>query len=261
MTVLKAQQFQQEAKNTRAQLFNLSDIQAEADGILARARQEQERLLTEARTEIEQQREAARTEGFEQGKAQGLQQGREEGKAEAMAQAKTEFDSHTQQYLAACEKVCNEFTQAKAKILALAQQHTVALAVAMARRVIKQAGRLSSEIVAENVTAALDLLASKTDVVIRVHPDDLAHLEHMRNGQRGAWADTGHVRFVADDGIEPGGCVLITEHGQIDGTLDTQLDRIAAELLMGDCSNEQTVLAQPAETELHANTEPQTDDA
>jgi flagellar biosynthesis/type III secretory pathway protein FliH len=41
-----------------------------------------------------------------------------------------------------------------------------------------------------------------------------------------------HVQLVPDDAISPGGCTVRFGAGQIDATIETQLRRIADELLV-----------------------------
>ena len=45
------------------------------------------------------------------------------------------------------------------------------------------------------------------------------------------WPETQHVQIVEDASIAPGGCRVYAGGGQIDATLDEQLDRVVADLL------------------------------
>jgi flagellar assembly protein FliH len=255
MTVTKAAKF--ETGPGQSQLFNLKDIESEAKAILDDARQQAQHILDEAREQAQQDRQQARTQGHAQGHAQGLENGRQQGHQQALDEARADFQKRTAQFLAANNAVCESFDAAKARLLALAEQQTLALALAVARKVLRRAAVLSHEVAAENVKAALDLLARKTNVVIHVHPDDLEHLEHMDQAGK-AWRQYGHVSFVADETITPGGCVLTTDQGRIDGQLDSQIDRIAAELLLGENTDERRLLAEPSTAAEPQNDHPET---
>jgi flagellar biosynthesis/type III secretory pathway protein FliH len=58
-----------------------------------------------------------------------------------------------------------------------------------------------------------------------------------------AWPQLKHIEIVHDASIAPGGCRIFTARGQVDGDLDTQLDRVIGELLP---NNEQEATSEPA---------------
>jgi hypothetical protein len=44
-------------------------------------------------------------------------------------------------------------------------------------------------------------------------------------------AVTGRIRWVADEAVAPGGVKVLTRRGQVDATIQTQLDNVAEALL------------------------------
>jgi len=62
------------------------------------------------------------------------------------------------------------------------------------------------------------------------------YLKEMSSGLESALSKYGHTTVEADATIEPGGCVLMTEQGQIDGQIDIQVDRIAEAITIGERS-------------------------
>ncbi|MBN1846422.1 MAG: hypothetical protein JW810_12105 [Sedimentisphaerales bacterium] len=236
MGLLKASEFQHGAP--RAQLFNLGDIEAEARSILAEARRQRDQVLEQARRQAEQARQQAEREGYQAGQARGLTEGRAQGQREAFDQARDEFARQNESLVQGLKAVLQEFDGQKRQILWRAQQQTVALAVAIARRVIKQAGLIPGRVAAENVRAALELITKDTDLTIQVHPQDLAHLQAVREDPAGCLSGYDHVRLEASESLAPGDCRLATEQGRIDGRLDTQIRRIAEELLTDESSGD-----------------------
>ena len=85
-----------------------------------------------------------------------------------------------------------------------------------------------------DIKAALDFVSKTTNVIVKVNEIDLEHLEMMAGKKDSVLGQYSHIKFEVNNEIEPGGCVLCSEHGQIDGQLDTQIERIANELLMTD---------------------------
>jgi flagellar biosynthesis/type III secretory pathway protein FliH len=88
----------------------------------------------------------------------------------------------------------------------------------------------SPQIALSLVREALELVAGRQQLKIRLHPADFAEFEGpvKRLAQEISRAATTVV--VPDEALSRGGCRLETEHGVIDEQIETQLNRIAAEL-------------------------------
>lgn len=97
------------------------------------------------------------------------------------------------------------------------------LAEAVLGRELRSEPRAALDAVARGLSAAPD-----GPVTVLVHPDDLAAV-------RDAWAGGSRLRFEADPGIAPGGCVLQAGAATIDATVDGALRRARA-ALRGDPS-------------------------
>jgi flagellar assembly protein FliH len=58
---------------------------------------------------------------------------------------------------------------------------------------------------------------------VRLHPDDLAHLQE----HQATWREqAAQLEFVADPEMERGGCRLDSDRGGFDATLQTQLSTL-----------------------------------
>ena len=66
---------------------------------------------------------------------------------------------------------------------------------------------------------------------LRLNPDDLARLGDHAEDIVCSVGTAGEATLVEDSSISPGGCVIETRHGVIDARLETQLERIASELI------------------------------
>lgn len=230
MVLLKATEFQEE--NGKKEIFNLSDIAAEARAMIEAARREREQILAGGRSQAQQVQEQARREGYAQGQQEGLAQGRKEGFEQAYEEARQEFQRQSESLLKQLAAVLEQFDQAKQGLLWQAEQDTVALAICIAEKVIKEACRLHREIAGETVRQALTLISRQTEAVVRVNARDEEYLAKIAGPREQVLGHYGTIRFEADETVEPGGCVICTENGLVDGQLDTQIQRIADELLM-----------------------------
>jgi flagellar assembly protein FliH len=107
----------------------------------------------------------------------------------------------------------------------------VKLAIAIARRVTKRQGLIEPAVLAENLREAVKQLIRRDDVRIAIHPRQRATLDDMLDRLKIEWPQMERVEVVEDESISPGGCRVTGGQGEIDATLQTQLDRIAADLI------------------------------
>ena len=94
------------------------------------------------------------------------------------------------------------------------------LAIRVAEKIVRREVSRDPSVVEGVVSRMLDEAVNQRVLEIRVHPDDLLSLTQMQAAQEPA------VAFVADDTISPGGCVVRTAVGEIDGRVETRLDAI-----------------------------------
>ena len=230
MVLLKATQFAGNA--VRKEIFNLNDIAAEAQAILENARQEREKILAQTRQEIAKMRKLAKEEGYQKGNEEGLVEGRKQGYRDQLAQTQKEFEESGASLMQSLETVFQYFEEAKEQLLWQAEQGTVALVISIAEKVIKRKGELCLEVASENVKAALSYLSPSTDVLVKLNPKNYEHLTLVAGKNESQWKEYTHLRFESDEGIEPGGCRMMTANGEIDARLETQIQQIANELLL-----------------------------
>jgi len=230
MSVTKATAFEQSGESKTR--FNLNDIAAQARQIVADAHRQAQKIVADAQAQVRRQIQDAHGEGYQKGFDQGLEQGKKEGAEKAWTQTRDEF---AQQSLALCQSFQNalaQFDRHKAELLWQAEQGTVALAVAIAQKVLKDAVVLHPEITINTIKAALELVAQMTNLVIRVHPEHLEHLRQMTDMHEEIISSYKHVQFEADSTVSRGGAIVHTDKGEIDAQLELQIQRLAQELLM-----------------------------
>ena len=110
------------------------------------------------------------------------------------------------------------------------EEHLAAVAVAAAERVIHREVRTDPAIVRDVVRAALRAAAELDDVTVALHADDL---ELVRAEAENLVAVFDHLRkisFIAEPGIERGGCVLHTPCGVVDGRIPMQFEAVVEAL-------------------------------
>ncbi|HEY1341958.1 MAG TPA: FliH/SctL family protein [Bryobacteraceae bacterium] len=103
-----------------------------------------------------------------------------------------------------------------------AERDTIRLALAIARRVLRREISIDPEALRGLVLAALEKLQLQEVVRVRVHPSQApAMAECLRKLSGGA-----QVEVAADGSREPGTVILETERGNLDASVDAQLQEI-----------------------------------
>ncbi|MCG3180673.1 MAG: hypothetical protein BIFFINMI_03036 [Phycisphaerae bacterium] len=220
------------SETARATPFNFGDIAIEARSIIAAARQRAEALVADAQANADAIREQARSAGHAEGHAAGREEGLKVGRDEAQRRFDAEF-ARSGRMLAEAMEMLNE---RKGQMLAEARQDLVALALTAAEKVVRTRLAADPGACRRTVDAAVELTGHTSRLSIRVSPGDLATIQEFAPNLADRLTGEGEVQVVADESIEPGGCRVTAwrESGQsseVDATIQTQLTRIAAELL------------------------------
>lgn len=228
--------------------------QSEAD--LDDVRLEAAELLQDAATQAEQAIEAARLEGFEQGRQEGIEAGRAELEklwrqaelevenarlqAENIRQttestaklSRLEAEKEAQALIAAAKeearRIVDDGRVEAQKRLDESRNALVDLAVAAAMRIVQGHLALQPQAIAAMVAAGLRRLKD-TQCTVRVNPDDLPLLEAQRATLERELG-SGTLQLAVDPGLRNGSYMISSTHGQIDGTLEHQAERIQAAL-------------------------------
>jgi len=150
--------------------------------------------------------------------------GRAEGEQSAQARARREVESA----LSAARSVVREVREVRAAWNRALEENLAALATAVAARLVQRELAADPAAQLEVVRHALASFPPRQEVRVHVHPSDLAAL-----GPVGGDDGERDVRWVADEAVAPGGCLLEGPERIVDGRLDEGLKRIWQELVHG----------------------------
>ncbi len=213
-------------------VFGFDDLQREIDRRRAEAGAEAARIVAQARRQAEQQSVAIR----EQARREGFEQGRREGRAAIESQARDEIREQTRArwsaILEALSRTSRELEQRKHALLAESEQGLIELALAIARRICKRLAARDPQVALENIRALLARVGHQHDIVITVSREQFETLRELAGPSLDEWTRGRHVEWRSDPSMPPGSCRITTTTGEIDATIETQLDRIA-EVLLG----------------------------
>ncbi|GMU23638.1 MAG: hypothetical protein AMXMBFR13_37160 [Phycisphaerae bacterium] len=218
------------AQTLRLQAFHIDDVMCDAHERVAAAQRQAQTLLQQARTQAQEIRRAAREEGLREGREEGYRQGEQAGRTEALAAVRCEFAERQASVVSAFRQVVGEIDGHRADWLAAAHQDLVDLAMAIARRVAHHVGQRDREVVLANLEEAVRLTGARSEVTIAVHPLDAEATRLFGQSLIDLREEWQNVRVVEEPEVSPGGARVHFGSGSVDASLDTQLDRIEAEL-------------------------------
>ena len=130
----------------------------------------------------------------------------------------------------ALDRVVAETNEAKALWLHRWEQSAVAVAAAMAERIIRRQLEREPEITLQWIREALQMAAGAADVALHLNPADYSLLGSRAKQLAQSLSGLAPTTIVADPAVSPGGCVVQTRLGRIDQQIESQLARIQEEL-------------------------------
>jgi type III secretion protein L len=167
------------------------------------AEKEARRIISDAKTEAKRIVEEARQE------AVGL---REQGYAEGYEDGLGQYTEKTVRALADVDKMKSAL-----------EPEYIKLVKACVEKIIGKELRSEPKTIISIVRSALKDATQQREINVRVNPQDV---ETLRSNQRRLFdvlARAGKVEIREDDTVKRGGCIVVTELGTIDASLDRQL--------------------------------------
>lgn len=106
----------------------------------------------------------------------------------------------------------------------------VRLVTVIAEQVIQAEIATRPEFVLETLKRALKHALKADEYHVRVHPDDLAVVTENKPLFLASISGLKSIRFEDDPAVAPGGCLVESRLGQVDATIDSQLEEIRQSL-------------------------------
>jgi flagellar assembly protein FliH len=220
---------------------DLADHLAEADAVMEQAKRRVARTIVDAEQEACRLREEAQKKGYDAGYEQGHAEGVKAGFQAAHDEAMESFRQEQGQIVAAMREAVTSIDAVKEDLAIAARRDLLDLALLIARKLTFAIGDSHRESACENLSRALRLVGSQTDLLIRVHPKDLASMEKFAESALAHLRAAHTVKIVADENMAPGGCKVENERTSIDASLETQVREIVSLLLGGRLDDDHTV--------------------
>ena len=185
-------------------------IKSKTEKILKDAEEKVREMKEKAQVEIESQKKASREEGFNAGKEEG-----QNSVAEKMKEALG---------------LINGAVKEKNKIISEAKSEILKLSLKIAEQIIRSEISLNQGICMNIVTEAIGKITDRDNVIIKVNRVDLDYVKKNRDRLLEIIDGVKNLNIHEDTSVEPGGCIVETDLGYVDGRISTKLESISLAL-------------------------------
>ena len=198
----------------------------EAQSFKRLAQDEAEKIIAEARQKAKEIEEASHL-SFETERKEAEELGRAAGRETGFGEGKSEVTRLIQRIQTVLERAQDK----RAEILSETEQEIIDLVLLISRKVIKVISENQRNVVISNVVQALRKVKGRGNIIIKVNMSDVKlTTEHMKDFihlLEGAKS----IQVVEDSTVDPGGCIIETDFGEIDARISSQLAELEAKIL------------------------------
>ncbi len=170
-----------------------------------------------------QEIDAVHTKEIENEYKRGFDEGRTAGKQEELEQIEP-----------LKEKLSNTITEVidfRGNLIRESEATIVKMALSLAETIIGREIRSETDVVTEQVKKALEYAVGEGRLVFHVHPEDVYQFDNKESFLPEEYLE--RIEVLPDENVERGGCVLITNSGTIDATIEAQITELKAKILKG----------------------------
>ncbi|MGE0489008.1 MAG: FliH/SctL family protein [Vulcanimicrobiota bacterium] len=196
----------------------LEQARMKAQQMLQEAQAQAQHYMQQTATQAQQAAQQAEEQARERGYQEGLQAGHQQGYNASVGEFVERIAQAKDMYVQA--------VRARRAIVATVEPELARLAVKIAERVLGEAIKVDPEVILAIVRQALGAIKDREEVSIRVNPQDVQIVRDHRASFERMVEGLKSFEVVADPTIDPGGCTIETNLGNIDARLHTQLDAI-----------------------------------
>ena len=215
-----------------AYVMDLDDLESRGKAVVASANAEAESILGMAKAQRKKLLATAQKEGYDKGQRDGYGQGYIDGVVNGVEDAKKDRSVVLDGLINIWSDQLDEFELKRDMMLAQARSQVVELAAMLAQRIVHKTINVDTTVVLSQMEAILSTITESTRLVISVHPDDIAVMQHSMEEMIEKFVTCEHAQIVSDPTLIRGSVVASTTSGGIiDSSINTQLERVLESIL------------------------------
>ena len=195
----------------------IAQAKAKAAEIIQSAEEETQALRLQVNQEIDELREMAKAEGYQAGYGVGVK----EGQARA--------DQESARLLQLLQELVERAAADRVNALAKQEEDVLKLSLILAEKIVRKAVSEDHTWLKPVIQEAYEKLGAVNECIIRLNPEDYAVLqtEEIRLNRLGP----DRISFRPDPNLNLGECIIETDGGTVDASLEKRLGKLARHLL------------------------------
>ena len=210
--------------------FDPKSVQAECESELAAARAQAEQIRRDAEQTADEALRLAREEGHRQGLELAAREMDERVRHESQKLVEEHRRDLIERLGSQLASVAADAESERLEWCANWDRAAIELSVAIAERLIHRELRQAPDLPISMVRKSLEMIAGQQKIVVRLNPNDLEAFGADAESDISKLTRSESCQLLADSQVESGGCRVETQFGELDATLETQLNRIMDEL-------------------------------
>jgi flagellar assembly protein FliH len=167
---------------------------------------------------LEEQTDLTEKQAYDKGFAQGEKDGYELGETRA------------RKIIEKIEGLLAEMVGLKTGLVRHYEKDLLSTILAIAEKVVHTHVAMNDTAVKDNILAALELVAEKREVTLKINPEDFEYVEKLRPELFSGHTHIKSIMITSDPAVTRGGCRLETSNGDVDATIESQLKIIQQSL-------------------------------
>lgn len=194
--------------------FMLSEAEKEAQSIVAEAKKTSESIILEAYDKAEEIKASARDEGY----------------ANGVARAESEYEEKVDEAKQELGKIKEELLAERQKLFANAESEMVEMVMDAVDKMIGSRVEGDEELALSLVSNAVKNLTKIGSAVVRLCERDMPLSDKIKTKLEYGSEYIENVEVKLDASLQPGQCVVETDRGNINASLDLQLDKFREQM-------------------------------
>lgn len=195
--------------------FKISELVAEQAGILQlESDAQQDKINNQVLERLGEVQAKAYQEGYELGLIEGTEKAFQEAKANLLEK------------MSALETLLKRIENIKGQLLIDNEAALIKLVFQTAKRIALRDIEGNRDSVLEIIKNVVGDTQADEHVVVRLSPEDHYFLETLQDKAGKRIESLQRVKFVSEDKIKSGGCLIETEYGSVDATVEERVERV-----------------------------------
>lgn len=194
--------------------FQISELIAKQAGISQLEDDaHQDKINVQVLDRLKEVQEKAYQEGYELGLTEGTEKAFQEEKANLLA------------HMQSMEAFLKRLEDLKTHLMVDNEKSLVTMVYQIAKRIAMRDLEENRDAVWEILQHVVLEFQNDERINVRLNQEDLAFLETLQQKSGQKVESLKRIHFIADESVKPGGCLIETEYGNVDATLEERVER------------------------------------